>query len=797
MFKLILIVLRFFGREQMKGLALARQIAPGINNRLRAMPFLLAVVVGAALLLVGVGAVPLAPRVWMVVVLTVLVALAGLAGLFAARRLLAARARQQQDDVIMHLIRDDLECGFLTDRAGFVCYANAAASGRFGDCAGRPLAVVFSTFLANPAPFLHRLIHAARHGGTGREDAITRRGHLRLTIVALGAERYLWRLHDLAETPLAQSGDDGHELPMFRLANDGRVIFSNPDLRHLIGRHPNDINDCFDDPELQSGMRKLLKAVHGPQRVIVTMVPAGRGARNVYLLPDHNGDGPRLFQAGWHAIEDLPVPLLKIAPDGEILAANREARQLLQIDQTTRAYLSDLLDGLGRSVGDWLREALHGRDGRNPQFLRGRGSGRQDLSVHVTLNAAGGTADPHLIAVLDDVTELKTLEEKFVQSHKMQAIGQLAGGIAHDFNNLLTAISGHCDLLLLRHDEGDQNYSDLVQINQNANRAASLVGQLLAFSRKQTLLPEVIDLRDSLSELTHLLNRLVGEKVTLVLQHDPALRPIKADRRQLEQVIMNLVVNARDAMHQGGQITITTSNLRLTSPMQRDRATLPPGQYVRIQVKDCGHGIAPDKLQKIFEPFYTTKRPGEGTGLGLSTAYGIVKQTGGFIFAESELGKGAEFLILFPSHDRPLSRPVVVAAPVRDYAINPASGVVLLVEDEAPVRAFAARALRLRGYTVLEADCAETALSMLDDPALSVDVFVTDVIMPGLDGPTWVRKAMAQRPQTKVVFVSGYAEDAFSDGQSPIAGAVFLPKPFSLNALTQTVQDQMRAPILA
>lgn len=788
--KLILNLLRLDGRSWTKGLALAERTLDFIHNRLRDVPVTLAAAIalaGVAVVLTGLGVGALAAW-WGLGLLATALAAYGIVTLSALRR---------QDNLITHLIRDDLECGFLTDRAGVVRYANSAALARFGACAGQPLAVVFSTFLANPAPFLQRLMQAARHTGMGREDAITRRGHLRLTIVALGADRHLWRLQDLADAPRGLAGDQGHELPMLRLSSDGRVIYSNPELCQLVGRRPGDIHDCFDDPQLQAGMRKVLKAAQGPQRVIVALVPAGRGARNVYLLPDHHGDGPRLFQAGWHAIEDLPVPLLKIAPDGEITAANREARQLLQIDQTTQAYLSDLLDGLGRPMGDWLREALQGRDGRNPQFLRGRGSGRQDLSVHVTLNAAGGIADPHLIAVLDDVTELKTLEEKFVQSHKMQAIGQLAGGIAHDFNNLLTAISGHCDLLLLRHDAGDQNYSDLVQINQNANRAASLVGQLLAFSRKQTLLPEVIDLRDSLSDLTHLLNRLVGEKVTLVLQHDPALRPIKADRRQLEQVIMNLVVNARDAMQQGGQITITTSNLRLTSPMQRDRATVPPGQYVRIQVKDCGHGIAPDKLQKIFEPFYTTKRPGEGTGLGLSTAYGIVKQTGGFIFAESELGKGAEFLILFPSHDRPVSRPVVVAAPVRDYAINPASGVVLLVEDEAPVRAFAARALRLRGYTVLEADCAEAALSMLEDASLAVDVFVTDVIMPGLDGPTWVRKALAQRPQTKVVFVSGYAEDAFSDGQSPITGAVFLPKPFSLNALTQTVQDQLRAPVLA
>jgi two-component system, cell cycle sensor histidine kinase and response regulator CckA len=703
---------------------------------------------------------------------------------------------RRQDMIVVRMIRDDPDCGFLTDSAGLVHYANLAALARFGDCADRGLADVFGAALANPAPFLRRLTQAARNAGASKEDVITRRGHFRLNIVTLGPDRQLWRLDDLGDGPTGQGSDESCELPMFRLAADGRVAHMNNSLRNMLGRKVRKLGDLFDDVQLASGMRQVLRAAHGQVRVITTVVPAGRGMRNVYLLPDDQGDGPRLFQAGWHAIEDLPIPMLKIAPAGEILGANREARQLLQLDNSVSLYLADILDGLGRPISDWLREALEGRAGRNPQFLRGRGS-RQDLSVHVTLNAAGGTRDPHLIAVLDDVTELKTLEEKFVQSQKMQAIGQLAGGVAHDFNNLLTAISGHCDLLLLRHDEGDQNYSDLIQINQNANRAASLVGQLLAFSRKQTLLPEVIDLRDSLSELTHLLNRLVGEKVSLVLQHDAGLLPIKADRRQLEQVIMNLVVNARDAMVGGGEIRIETTNLRLTEPMQRDRAIVPKGQYVCIKVSDEGHGIAPDKLQKIFEPFYSTKRPGEGTGLGLSTAYGIVKQTGGFIFVKSDLGKGAEFSMLFPSYDLPVSRPVVIARPPRDFATEPASGVVLLVEDEAPVRAFAARALRLRGYTVLEADCAEAALTMLEDPDLQVDIFVTDVIMPGLDGPTWVRKALTHRPQTKVVFVSGYAEDAFSDGESRIAGAIFLPKPFSLNALTQTVQTQLQQTVLA
>jgi two-component system cell cycle sensor histidine kinase/response regulator CckA len=371
----------------------------------------------------------------------------------------------------------------------------------------------------------------------------------------------------------------------------------------------------------------------------------------------------------------------------------------------------------------------------------------------------------------------------------MQAVGQLAGGIAHDFNNLLTAISGHCDLLLLRHNSGNPEYADLIQIHQNANRAAALVSQLLAFSRKQTLKPQVIDVQDALSDLTHLLNRLIGEKMRLQLTHASDLGRIRADKRQLEQVIMNLVVNARDAMPDGGTIRIESEAVTLKDELRRDRAVVPAGDYALIRVADSGVGIPPERLQKIFEPFFTTKRVGEGTGLGLSTAYGIVKQSGGFIFVDSTEGEGSVFQLYFPiyavtDHDQ-------AEAPVKKVVLRQGEGVVLLVEDEAPVRAFASRALRMRGYTVLEAENAEDALQQLEDPSLEVDIFVTDVVMPGMDGPSWVRQALVARPNVKVIFVSGYSEEALSEGQSRIPNSIFLPKPFSLNDLTATVQGQL------
>ncbi len=453
--------------------------------------------------------------------------------------------------------------------------------------------------------------------------------------------------------------------------------------------------------------------------------------------------------------------------------------------------IHDLFEDLGRPVGDWLSDIVDERLPAEMQVLRVRRATDESF-VQVQLRRIVELGRPGALAVLSDATALKKLEAQFTQSQKMQAIGQLAGGIAHDFNNLLTAISGHCDLLLLNHNRDDGDYSDLEQIRQNANRAAGLVNQLLAFSRKQTMKPERLDLAEVLSDLTHLLNRLVGERVKLKLAHDPLLGPVRADKRQLEQVMMNLVVNARDAMPDGGAIRIETEALRLTEPLQRDKASVPPGEYAVIRVIDTGTGISPAKLPKIFEPFFTTKKVGEGTGLGLSTVYGIVKQSGGYIFVDSEVGRGTVFEIYFPVHETPL----IVEPPKPEEAapkmlMRKGEGVVLLVEDEAPVRAFASRALRMRGYTVLEAENAEDALRTLEDPALEVDIFVTDVVMPGLDGPSWVKRALETRPNVKVVFVSGYAEDILSADQARIPNSVFLPKPFSLNDLTATVQGQL------
>jgi two-component system cell cycle sensor histidine kinase/response regulator CckA len=391
-----------------------------------------------------------------------------------------------------------------------------------------------------------------------------------------------------------------------------------------------------------------------------------------------------------------------------------------------------------------------------------------------------------------DVTEQKNLEVQFAQSQKMQAVGQLAGGVAHDFNNLLTAMIGFCDLLLMRFKPGDPSFADIMQIKQNANRAANLVRQLLAFSRQQTLQPRILDITDVLVELSHLLRRLIGENIELKVVHGRDLGLAKVDQGQLEQVIINLVVNARDAMPGGGTLTIRTANHTQAGPMRRGAETMPAGSYVLIEVSDTGMGIPRENLERIFEPFFSTKEIGSGTGLGLSTVYGIVKQTGGFIFVDSSKGRGAVFQIYLPRYQQ--TEAALAAA--RSEAAEPAAlkdltgiGTVMLVEDEDPVRIFGARALRNKGYTVLEARSGEAALELMDTTTDKIDLLITDVVMPKMDGPGLVREVRETHPDMKVIFISGYTEDSFRQRLDSDSNIHFLPKPFSLKQLATKVKE--------
>ncbi len=704
----------------------------------------------------------------------------------------AQTANALSPDAVAVMMRD-ASAVLVAQGSGVIVQRNPAATALFTDL--HPdrqgnVAHLLSKYTASPSALIARLSARAQANGAAHDEITTREGALRIMVYAqTGSDLKLWRIDRFSAAGGGAAGADTLSLPMLTANKAGVVLYSNQALRKLVGKRPRTLSDISSAEAWRTGEELQIAAEHGPVSVMLVELPSGGERREIYLAPLPSENIAPSLRTDF---EIIPVPLAIFAPDGALRAANHAARDILGASYRSGAYVHEMFDFLGRPVSDWLSDVAEGRLPQDTQFLRLNGATEKNNFVQVSLRRMVENARPAVLAVIQDGNAIKTLEAQFVQSQKMQAIGQLAGGVAHDFNNLLTAISGNTDLLLLRHSGDDPSTPDLMQIRQNANRAAALVGQLLAFSRKQNLQPEYLDLQDVFSDLTHLLNRLMGEKLRLSLQHGSGVGHIRADKRQLEQVIMNLVVNARDAMPSGGTITLTTEAVHLAADLARNRANVPQGDYAKITVADTGIGMSEEVQEKIFEPFFTTKRAGEGTGLGLSTAYGIVKQSGGFIFVDSALGQGTTFTLYFPIHNRPLGE--VAAPPPKPAVLRQGEGVVLLVEDEAPVRAFAARALRLRGYTVLEAETGEQALEVLRTGGVQVDLFISDVIMPGIDGPTWVREAQETLPDVPVIFVSGYAEDVMSGHQARINHATFLPKPFSLAELTLAVQEKLKLP---
>ncbi|MEN6543712.1 ATP-binding protein [Parvibaculum sp.] len=551
-----------------------------------------------------------------------------------------------------------------------------------------------------------------------------------------------------------------------------------------------------------------LKGAEGqpvPVRILRSLVPkAGREGEFIScaLVLDRATSG----EAEGHArdaelrfarfFNNAPISIATVDAEGRIDNANSAFLSYMGGNVTRGVALTDLLAEEDRpAVLESLAALRSGRRPGPPIEVRLVDRPERVGQLYAS-RVDAGEGGSSTVVYLIDATEQKSLELQFAQSQKMQAIGQLAGGVAHDFNNLLTAIIGFCDLLLARHQAGDPSFADVMQIKQNANRAANLTRQLLAFSRRQTLRPKVLSLTDALAELQNLLSRLLTEKVELKIVHGRDLGLVKVDQNQLEQVIMNLAVNARDAMPDGGRLTIRTANVSEEDSRALDHAMMPPGEYLLIEVADTGTGIPKENLGKIFEPFYTTKDPSKGTGLGLSTVYGIVKQTGGFIFAYSTVGKGTTFRIYLPRYfETPAEAKAEAEAQAAAVAAEPTDltgkGTILLVEDENAVRTFAARALETRGYEVLQADCGEAAIALVQDFEGKIDLVVSDVVMPNMDGPTMVKELRNRIPAAKIIFVSGYAEDAFERSLDPEQQFHFLPKPFSLKQLAAAVKDVM------
>ena len=551
----------------------------------------------------------------------------------------------------------------------------------------------------------------------------------------------------------------------------------------------------------------LFKALDGqllPAAVTQTVVDDGDGSgirtRGVVrdLIEEREwqaalAQSQRRFQ---RFFEDAPSGIALIDTKGKVIESNDMMASMVgrPLEDVVGLTLGDLVTGDDQTRISSLVASADPEALVHPLEAKLRGEAEKTVQIYVRILHEADSDEKTVILHFIDLTEQKNLERQFSQSQKMQAVGQLAGGIAHDFNNLLTAMIGFCDLLLLRHKPGDSSFGDIMQIKQNANRAANLVRQLLAFSRQQTLQPRVLDVTDALTELLHLLRRLIGENIELKIVHGRDLGLVKVDQGQFEQVLINLCVNARDAMARGGKLTIKTANRKSRTPIRLAGEEMPAGEWVVISVTDTGTGIPRDIIGRIFEPFFSTKEVGSGTGLGLSTVYGIVRQTGGYVHVESEIGEGTTFYIYLPRHSE-ADGGVIAHVPVDaiDKGAGDLTGVgqILLVEDEDAVRMFSSRALKNKGYHVLEANSGEDALRVMAALEKPIDLLITDVIMPQMDGPTLVEEVRKTQPELKVIFISGYTEDRVRSQFDSGEEIHFLPKPFTLKQLAMKVKDVM------
>jgi two-component system cell cycle sensor histidine kinase/response regulator CckA len=528
----------------------------------------------------------------------------------------------------------------------------------------------------------------------------------------------------------------------------------------------------------------------GPLRILqIPLAEAGDGPSLFLMLDEVAGGMSGETGANINALlEILPLGLALADKDGRFVYLNGAFRRAAGLSRTARpTWPGDLLvDEDKAAVSDSVRRFARGPSMSGDIAVRLKG--KPDEPIALTVAGARGLGDAAVLLSLKDNSEEDRLKRQVAQATKMQAVGQLAGGVAHDFNNILTAIIGHCDLMLMRHTPGDSDYDDIQQIRSNSNRAAGLTRQLLAFSRQQTLRPQVLQLPDVISEVSTLLKRLLGETVRLQVKHGRGLGAVRADPGQLEQVIVNLAVNARDAMQAKGDgtgtLTLHTYAVGADDVRRMGSEILPIADYTALRVSDTGTGIAPALLPKIFEPFFTTKEVGKGTGLGLSTVYGIVKQSGGFIFAESELGQGTSFVIYLPVHRAEAAKSArKVKEPAGDLW---GTGTILLVEDEATVRAVAERALTRHGYTVLVAENGEAALEILEREP-DIDLMISDVVMPTMDGPTTARAARKSHPDLPILFISGYAEEQLRQSID-LDRVGFLAKPFSVQQLAEAAR---------
>ncbi|MFC3580667.1 hybrid sensor histidine kinase/response regulator [Sphingomonas hylomeconis] len=783
---------------------------------------------GAALFAIGGGIAAAGVILWLIGDLTVAAAFFATAlviagGLVAARRLFPrAKAGEIEPDwsVARMLAASSADAVAITDRAGRLICANDQYEQLFEGFPTPPGLPV------DPAGIeqLSNAGRAAWRDGSASVARMLARGRPLGAIVERAGELddlLVWRFRGAEGLDMAASveamiaGPTGDRLASAGIMTaligpDGRIRQANRVLRaRAMGHEEGAISG-------RDFARFLITDTHGqvrferegltgvPLRVLQIPFLDGDDAPMLVALLDEEGAGaPPAIGASASAhvrslVSLMPFGIALVDRDGRFIQMNDAFARAAQVDAAAPPlYPGDLLVREDKGVvADAIRRFANGAT--HSTDLAVRLKDHPDEPVALTIAGARGLGEASVLLSLKDNGEETRLKREVAQATKMQAVGQLAGGVAHDFNNILTAIIGHCDLMLMRHTPGDGDYDDIQQIRANSNRAASLTRQLLAFSRQQTLRPQVLQLPDVISEVSNLLKRLLGETVTLTVKHGRNLGPVRADPGQLEQVVVNLAVNARDAMlsqnaRGGGTLSIQTRAVSAAQVRHMGSDILPIADYIALDVADTGTGIPADVLPKIFEPFFTTKEVGKGTGLGLSTVYGIVKQSGGYIFAENNRGgPGATFTMYLPVHTAPIYKEGTTPEPVRTPVAKAkpvdlwGTGTILLVEDEDMVRAIAERALSRQGYTVLTAEHGEAALDVLannDKP----DLLISDVMMPVMDGPTMVRAVRARYPDLPILFMSGYAEETLRKSID-LDNVHFLAKPFSVQQLAEAAR---------
>jgi len=796
----------------------------------------------------------------------------GVFSLFAlASGILRLPAAEASSPLIKAVVDDAVDGLVVTDGDGRVVYANAAYLDLINAADVNEMRPVERVFIddADASEAIYRLLKAASEGKRLQEEVriAGTKGRparwLRLRVRPLGdgkrVRRFtVWSLSDVTRERDRQENVfqelqhaidylDHAPAGFFSVDGKGDVVYLNATLANWLDQ---------DLAQVGSGGLKLADLVAGDGAALLTMLRGAPGEVKTEVLDldlkTRSGRTlpVRLFHKLAFGADGAPgasrtLVLNRARDDGTDPQRAAEIRFMRFFHHTPMAIATvdrgggivrtnplfvrlfhDVLSGLtgegrGRSISAVvaerdraaleaaIAEAASGKSDIAPVDATLAGPGERFGRFYVTAVEEQERDQETAIVYTLETTAQRELENKVTQQQKMELVGQLAGGIAHDFNNVLSAIIMATDFLLNAHKPTDPSFQDIMQIKQNANRAASLVRHLLAFSRKQTLRPQVLDVGEILSDLTMLLRRLIGENVTLDVVHARDLWPVKVDISQFEQVIVNLAVNARDAMPNGGRLRLRTANVTANDSERLRAKGMPAADYVLVEVSDTGTGIPDAIIDKIFDPFFSTKEVGKGTGLGLSTVYGIIKQTGGFIYVDSVLRGGTTFRIFLPRHvasaeeaaaertDEAEVSAVTDVLATADQVKRAAGadltgqGTILLVEDEEGLRALNARGLASRGYTVLEAGNGVEAIDRLEKFDGQVDLVVSDVVMPEMDGPTLARELRRRNPDLKIIFVSGYAEDAFQKHLPDHGQYAFLPKPFTLKQLVAAVKETL------